>query len=872
MTGGSRIVAFDASTPDGVEAETQPVTQDEPVPAADDTVWADEPERLSRSPWAIAGMVLAIGSVLAWTALFVFVNRAAILTGGSAEQWLGWIRDWSVPVLLVGVAWLIAMRNSRREAGRFGTAARLLGDESARLEQRLTTINGELSLAREFLTAQSRDLDSLGRMATERLSLHSEQLASLIHDNGARLDTIGTVSTAALENMEKLRGQLPVIASSAKDVTNNIAAAGRTAKAQLEEMVQGFNRLNQFGQASSQQVHKLRETVDAALQEFSQQSAQLDVHTAERFAALAARGEEFRIQLDGHEVEALAAVRTRAKAMSDELENARSLLDTHEAESLSSLRARLSSVRDESTAMARALRESEGTALDAWRAAITKLDEDLRQALVMVGEIDQQAMDAARKRLATLAQEADELDARMAERDRLFVEEVDKRRVEFDQRHAEFSGRLSQRLGALDAEIAARQAAHADHSQRMADQAETLAGQLDHFGARMSEIASHGNAAEASLAQSLTTLAERLSASREALAGTDTTIASLTDGSVRLLELIRASVEHSARDLPAAITTSETRLTELTDRATALRGVVEQAQGHGAGLSDYVIKTNADLTATAAQMSAFHADFGDQAGEHLASLTRMRAEIAAIDQESVAVAQQAQDKLTAAIDQLNAAAREAVAGIETMSARSISDLASRLGEESSAAMDKALRDRAVDVATQLETATANAAGVSRDAAVQLRDQLAKVNELAGNLERRVAHARSRAEEQVDNDFARRVALITESLNSNAIDIARAMDSDVSDTAWASYLKGDRGIFTRRAVKLLDAPDAKAVAQLYQDDRAFRETVSRYIHDFEAMLRQLLSTRDGHALGVTLLSSDMGKLYVALAQSIERLRN
>jgi len=39
-----------------------------------------------------------------------------------------------------------------------------------------------------------------------------------------------------------------------------------------------------------------------------------------------------------------------------------------------------------------------------------------------------------------------------------------------------------------------------------------------------------------------------------------------------------------------------------------------------------------------------------------------------------------------------------------------------------------------------------------------------------------------------------------------------------------------------------------------------------------MLRQLLSTRDGHALGVTLLSSDMGKLYVVLAQAIERLRN
>ncbi len=38
-----------------------------------------------------------------------------------------------------------------------------------------------------------------------------------------------------------------------------------------------------------------------------------------------------------------------------------------------------------------------------------------------------------------------------------------------------------------------------------------------------------------------------------------------------------------------------------------------------------------------------------------------------------------------------------------------------------------------------------------------------------------------------------------------------------------------------------------------------------------MLRRVLADRDSSALGVTLLGSDMGKLYVALAQAIERLR-
>jgi hypothetical protein len=71
---------------------------------------------------------------------------------------------------------------------------------------------------------------------------------------------------------------------------------------------------------------------------------------------------------------------------------------------------------------------------------------------------------------------------------------------------------------------------------------------------------------------------------------------------------------------------------------------------------------------------------------------------------------------------------------------------------------------------------------------------------------------------------------------------------------------------------LDAGEARAIADHYGEDNEFREHVNRYIHDFEAMMRVLLSTRDGNAIGVTLLSSDVGKLYVALAQAIERLRN
>ena len=863
------IAAVDMQTPDtGSDAVPDELVLDT---VATDEDWWEEPAPRRRWGTALAA-ALAISAILGWTALFALANMETMLAGGSALQWTAWLRDWAIPPALIALCWLVAMRNSRAEAARFGDTARMLSDESSRLEQRLTTVNRELSLAREFIAAQSRDIDSIGRVATERLSQHAERLASLIHDNGTRIDAIGDVSTAALENMEKLRGQLPVIASSAKDVTNNIGNAGRTAHGQLDVLISGFKKLNEFGQASERQVLTLRDLVNECIGEFTRQTDQLGTIADQRFAALTQAGEQVRNQLDGQEVEALAAIRSRATALGSELAEARTVLDAHEADSITSLRARLNSVRDESAALVRSLREGESGALGAWREAISQLEEDLREAIVKVGDIDAKAMESARTRLAELSSEAAQVDERLAERDRLFAQELELRQADFDQRHDTFIAKLGDQMAAFDEAATVQRVAQDSHLEALSARHDDLGSRIAAFSSQLAALADQGEVVEGKLGNGAANIAQHLEASGTAIAGADSAVAVLTDNAVRLLELIQASVQHTSENLPQAIGISEARLGKIEERVRVVHSLSGEAASRGESLLAQAAQSRDVLLVASEQIGALNAQVSEGQAEQTKTLAQLQTAIDRIRAESLEIAELAQGQLTTSIEQLNTSAREAVAGIESMSADSISALAGRIGAESGAAIDAALRDRAVQIAGQLEEASAKAAGASRDAAVQLRDQLAKVNELAGNLERRVAHARNRAEEQVDNDFARRVALITESLNSNAIDLARALDSDVTDTAWAAYLKGDRGIFTRRAVRLLDASESKAVAHHYENDRDFREHVSRYIHDFEAMLRQLLSTRDGHALGVTLLSSDMGKLYVALAQGIERLRN
>lgn len=863
MTGGSRIVAIGANgesaapdVPVAAAAEAEPLALDER--------WEEPEEWVEPAPPAWRDWVapsIALAAILAWSGFFAWAHLGELQQGVTPLEGIALTRDWALPVLLVCVAWLLAMRTSRRETRRFGEAARLLNAESTQLEARLATVNSELSLAREFIAAQSRDIEALGRVAVERISQHAERLSVLVQDNGTRIDTIGSVSEAALDNMEKLRGQLPVIASSAKDVTNQIGNAGRTAHSQLQEMVTGFSRLNEFGQASERQVLALRKAVDEAIAEFTERTDTMDARASERLAMLKSSSEELLAGIESGQEQSLTAIRGRVTALAEEIGEARTRLDTDEAESITSLRARLSAVRDESAAIARSLQSAEASTIEAWQKATARLEQDLAEAVARIEEIDAKALESARNRVQTLFQEAEQVDAKLVERDTHFAEQVAQRQAEAEERHAAALARIGEQLERIDAEIASRRAGQEEQSERLTAHGETVSRQMTELSERLAAIAALGGEAEGRLAASMEALAAKLTASRDMLGGTREAVAELTDSSVRLLELIQASAQHSQVDLPRAIAAGDERLAEMESRSLILRDAVEAASSHSADLSAHLIEGRDTLSATQQLLDA-----------QAARVAALRDSIAALEGDSARLSEQAQGELRAAIAALNADAQAAVAGIEAMSAQSIRALADRLGEESGAAIERALRERIAETAGQLTEATVHASGVSREAALQLRDQFAKIDELAGNLERRVARARERAEEQVDHDFARRVALITESLNSNAIDIARALDSDVSDMAWASYLKGDRGIFTRRAVKLLEPSEAKAIVQVYQSDDGFREHVSRYIHDFEAMLRQLLSTRDGHALGVTLLSSDMGKLYVALAQAIERLRN
>ena len=888
MAGETRIIAFGANgsengtdqaalpentaplaSYDSGEAEAAPWDNDEAAEAPSGT-------RVFLMP----GLALLV--LTAWTGFFVW-SQVSVRSALTPAQVPALVTEWAVPVLLIMVTWLLIMRSSRREAARFSDAAALLSRESDQLEARLATVNCELSLAREFMASQSRDLESLGRVAVERLTQNADRLQDLIRENGSRLDAIQAVSKSALENMDRLRGQLPVIASSAKDVTNNIGNAGLAAHVQLEDLVSGFNRLNEFGAACDQQVATVRASMDAAAAQFTSVCEDLERLASARFDVLAERGAAFRTKLESEEVQALAAIRTRAGALEQEVEGVRRALDGHEAESLNSLRARLTALRDESGVVGRALQDAEGRAADAWMSRLTAIEAQRSALEAQLDDTERATLDALRERSDTLIRHSEELRARLAADDETALGALESRIDRIRSRASDLQSqvtageqaaltRITAQLASLDGAIAERLADHERHSDALVWRSEVLAGTMADHGERMAAVAQSGAEIEASLTRSLALLGDRLTASRTTLAATDAEVERLTDASVRLLELIQASAKHSSGVLPEALAVADDRLARLGDSVLQLIDDIEMGSRRTGDLQGSIEQLRQALTGVQAQIESGQVTISERNETHYAELGALRTALEDLERTGERVEARTRLELSGGVERLAGTVRHVLTVLDDEGSTRVRALAERLGEESASAIDRVMRPRAAEAAGALEQAVAHASGAGREAAVQMREQLAAVEEAIGHLEARVDQARERAQEQVDNDFSRRAALIADSLKSNAIDIATALSSDVADTAWAAYLRGDRGIFTRRAVSLLEAGEVRAIQQLFERDDAFRDHVSRYIHDFEALLRQVLSTRDGNALGVTLLSSDMGKLYVALAQGIERLRN
>ena len=427
--------------------------------------------------------------------------------------------------------------------------------------------------------------------------------------------------------------------------------------------------------------------------------------------------------------------------------------------------------------------------------------------------------------------------------------------------------RLASAGSALDG-LSSRIAEQERSSQRLMADLDTGLAALDE---RFLDLARSGDERANHVQTALSRLRGELESLSSATASQDSSIEGLAQRTVQL----REGVDQLGLVLQGEMATM---LGEAESGAARLLASAEAARPHVDSMRDAAVEAASRIEAGASNVGEQQdrlaalmtsVDLGvSQAEQRLAELS---AAIAAAGDEATRLSGETGPALVAALVQVREAASHAAERAREAIAKVIPESAGELSEKTRTALEAAVREGVESKLVELDQVATRAVETAREASDRLTAQMLSIGQSASALEAHIERSREAQRKDSGEEFARRVSLLMDSMNSASIDVQKILSDEVDDKAWNNYLKGNRGVFTRRAVRLIGGTETKAIAAQYDSDPEFQDAVNRYVHDFEAMLRRVLAERDGGMIAVTLLSSDMGKLYAALAQTIKRLR-
>ncbi|KQN00709.1 hypothetical protein ASE85_08675 [Sphingobium sp. Leaf26] len=889
MTGGSTIVEFwrDEQTATGNESQMDDILLLKQavldIDESEVTEGADE-ATVKRIRWALA--VLAIG----WIG---FAGWAVATSGDLAAgpfAWANAIVTIAIPLILLAVAYLVLVRNSRTESRRYLDTARALRTEADLLELRLGRIGTQLEAARQSMQDQAELLDSYGAAASSNMEASAELIAGRAQITADKAETAERAAMALVSRMDQLIGSIPELEDRTGRMTAQMMDNGHALAERIDTLEA---RLHALGELSDD----ARARTMAATKSLASQLTQMQEATRSASA-----------EVTGLADIASGRIDATAQGARQAMDRSREDIEAHAA----ALTSMIETVQNNMADNGKLVRSTLVEELDATEAAVRSRFEGVQRTVQTLLTTTDDALTRRAEALETLVAAA-EKGIGQASEDALTILERDMEAMETDLRRrldaalqraqetlAITDGGLNNQTAMLDALIARSRESLAVIGD------ETVNGLSDTIGdveSRLHQIndmiegqrslmtSLHGN-----LLESITTTEDRFAALEdnslargERLTGalmrmtleTQRIDAALANGGMTAEKLIGCAetllvaLDSSVRELdetyPQALERFDARLQQsrallgsttpemerLEAISEALVGRTEEAEemlrGQGSRLTEWLESTQGGL----------------EANREL--VERLRTTLDGAHQDATRITEGAGPLLVTALLRVKDTADQAAERARQALGRAIPDAVQKLAEASDEALQGVIGEKVTAQIEQVARVAEEAVKAAHQASERLTRQLLTIADTSASVEKRIEEA-ERASETRDRDhFARRSALLIESLNSTAIDVAKLLSNDVTDSAWSAYLKGDRGVFTRRAVKLLDAGESREIALHYDNDAEFRDHVNRYIHDFEAMLRIILVARDGNALGVAILSSDMGKLYVALAQAIERLR-
>ena len=119
------------------------------------------------------------------------------------------------------------------------------------------------------------------------------------------------------------------------------------------------------------------------------------------------------------------------------------------------------------------------------------------------------------------------------------------------------------------------------------------------------------------------------------------------------------------------------------------------------------------------------------------------------------------------------------------------------------------------------------------------------------------------------DFLAEAQVILDRLQGFSVDMAHIWTPKQEEELWKRYYAGDKAVFMRHISKSLSGSKAAKINELYQTNKSFRMTVARYMAEFEGLTQMARRESDNNLLMGILIGSDVGRLYMVLADVLKK---
>ena len=376
---------------------------------------------------------------------------------------------------------------------------------------------------------------------------------------------------------------------------------------------------------------------------------------------------------------------------------------------------------------------------------------------------------------------------------------------------------------------------------RLQHSQDTTSSTLDRLAARIQDV----NA-------DLGRLAQPLKDTQAAAQELEVAVKRLREGALQTVDVL-------GETLPARTVDAGRAAETLTADLTALTAAIDRAHDRAAGLADPIRESRAAIEEASEGYAAQRAAIEAASQALVVELQQARTLIGEVEEQTRDTSLAAATRLVEAMTRVREVAAQTTGTMREMLDGVLAEAREALAEAADEAMRRSYAEPIAARAREAEAAASAAAERTASSMAALANTLKL-------LEDRSSDRVHQFEEARQADLLAAASLLTDRLSEASVSIASALGKPMDDADWAQWRRGERGLFNRRALSLLDRRDAKDLKDLIAADPEFARSARDYTAAFDALVRRFEA--QAPVLATALQSSDQGRLAAALTEVLE----